>query len=120
VAVADFYWKNCVAAALKTPLRIQELPRFPAVERDLSLVVSKNIKYSQVELAVQQCKLKKLQQVRLFDVFENQKLGTDNKSMALNFRFIDEEKTLTDVETDRMMQQIIGQLEKELQAQIRK
>ena len=120
VAVADFHWANCVQVAMKTSLRVQELPRFPAVERDLSMVVSKNIPYSQVAAAVQQCKLKKLQQVRLFDVFENEKLGEDKKSMALSFRFLDEEKTLTDTETDSMMQQIVGQLEKELQAQIRK
>ncbi|MBU6157736.1 MAG: phenylalanine--tRNA ligase subunit beta [Bacteroidetes bacterium] len=120
VAVADFHWANCVEAAQKIPVRMLELPRFPAVERDLSLVLSKNILYSQVAAAVDQCKLQKLQQVRLFDVFENEKLGNDKKSMALNFRFVDEEKTLTDSETDGMMQQIIGQLEKELQAQIRK
>lgn len=120
VIVADFYWKDCIAASEAKSLRIAELPKFPQVERDLSIVVSKQLAYAAIEESVRKCKIKKLKQIRLFDVFENEKLGADKKSMALNFHFLDEEKTLTDKETDQMMQTIIGQLEKELHAEIRK
>jgi phenylalanyl-tRNA synthetase beta chain len=120
VFVADFYWRNCIAVSEARSLRFAELPRFPQVERDLSIVVSKQLAYAAIEESVRKCKIKKLKQVRLFDVFENEKLGTDKKSMALNFHFLDEEKTLTDKETDQMMQIIVGQLEKELHAEIRK
>ena len=62
----------------------------------------------------------KLQSVRLFDVFESDKLGADKKSMAVNFTFLDEEKTLTDKETDSMVNKLIEVFQKELGAEIRK
>jgi phenylalanyl-tRNA synthetase beta chain len=61
-----------------------------------------------------------LTHTRLFDVFESEKLGANKKSMALSFFFSDETKTLTDKEVDGMMAKIISQLEKEVQAEIRK
>jgi phenylalanyl-tRNA synthetase beta chain len=61
-----------------------------------------------------------LQEIRLFDVFESDKLGENKKSLALNFIFVDENKTLTDKEIDGMMQQIITAIEKQLNGEIRK
>ena len=58
--------------------------------------------------------------MRLFDVFESDKLGHGKKSLAVNFTFLDQEKTLTDVEIDGWMKKIMQALEKELQAEIRK
>jgi phenylalanyl-tRNA synthetase beta chain len=120
VIAADFVWKNCVHAAGEHASRLKELPKFPLVARDLSIVVSKQLKFTQIEQAIQNCKIKKLKKVRLFDVFENEKIGADKKSMALNFHFLDEEKTMTDNETDQIMQQVIQKLEQELKAEIRK
>ncbi|MFN5334756.1 MAG: phenylalanine--tRNA ligase subunit beta [Bacteroidota bacterium] len=120
VVSAVFFWENCIEAASQISARIKELPKFPLVERDLSMVVPQNLPFAKIEEAIQKCKIKKLKNIRLFDVFENEKLGADKKSMALNFHFLDEEKTMTDKDTDQMMQQIIQQLEKEVQAEIRK
>ena len=69
---------------------------------------------------MQKLKLEKLREVKLFDIFESEKLGKDKKSMAVNFTFLDEEKTLTDKEIDGWMGTIMSSLEKELQAEIRK
>jgi len=69
---------------------------------------------------VQALKLNKLQGIRLFDVFESEKLGAGKKSIAINFTFLDQEKTLTDQEIDGWMKAIITSLEKNLQAEIRK
>ena len=65
-------------------------------------------------------KLDKLQEVQLFDIFESEKLGTDKKSLAVSFTFLDEEKTPTDKEIDGMMNKIMTALEKELSVEIRK
>ena len=65
-------------------------------------------------------RLSKLQDVRLFDVFESEKLGKDKKSMAISFTFLDEEKTLTDKEIDSWMNKIMQGLEKDVNAEIRK
>ena len=64
--------------------------------------------------------MNKLQGLNLFDVFESEKLGKDKKSMAVNFTFLDTEKTLTDQEIDGWMNKIMLALEKDLQAEIRK
>ena len=65
-------------------------------------------------------KIARLKGFNLFDVFESDKVGAGKKSMAMSFRFRDEEKTLTDEEVEQMMKKIISIFEKELQAQIRK
>ncbi len=78
------------------------------------------MKYAEVEERISKLKLTKLQHVKLFDVFESEKLGADKRSLAVNFTFLDEEKTLTDKEIDGWMQKIMTTLEKELGAEIRK
>ena len=62
----------------------------------------------------------KLQEVKLFDIFESEKLGADKKSIAVSFTFLDQEKTLTDKEIDGWMSKIMMALEKELNVEIRK
>lgn len=120
VFIADINWDALLKIASKAKIDFIEIPKFPAVERDLAMVLAKNITYEQVEQTVLQAKVKRLKNIALFDVFESEKLGTDKKSIALNFVFQDAEKTLTDTETDKMMSQIMTQLEKELSAEIRK
>jgi phenylalanyl-tRNA synthetase beta chain len=101
-------------------IRYKEVNKFPVMQRDLSMVVDAKRTYGEMEAAVASLQLPLLRQHRLFDVFESEKLGAGKKSMALSFFFSDEEKTLTDKEVDKMMGQIIGQLEKVVAAEIRK
>jgi phenylalanyl-tRNA synthetase beta chain len=56
----------------------------------------------------------------LFDIFKSEKLGKDKQSMAMNFTFMDETKTMKDEEVEKMMKKITVQLEKEFQIEIRK
>ena len=104
----------------KNKIVYKEVSKFPAVQRDLALVVGTDTTYNVLETVVKKANLAKLQSMRLFDVFESDKLGLGKKSMAVNFTFLDEEKTLTDKETDAMMSRIIQSFEKELNAEIRK
>jgi phenylalanyl-tRNA synthetase beta chain len=69
---------------------------------------------------IKKLKISMLQNTRLFDVFESDKLGLGKKSMAINFTFIDEEKTLTDKEIEPIMNKLITSFEKEIGAEIRK
>jgi phenylalanyl-tRNA synthetase beta chain len=120
VYVADILWENCTKLAEKIRLSYKEIPRFPAVQRDLAFVVDRHLIYSKVEETVKLTRIPRLKQINLFDVFESEKLGAGKKSMALSFTFLDEEKTLTDKDIDEMMQKIIVTFEKELNAEIRK
>lgn len=120
VCYADIDWDKLIAAAKKTTLKFKEIPKFPAVQRDLALVVNKSVSYEQIEKITQLLRISKLTSLNLFDVFESEKLGAGKKSMAVSFIFQDEEKTMTDKDTDAIMAKITAAYEKELQAEIRK
>ncbi|HET6767718.1 MAG TPA: phenylalanine--tRNA ligase subunit beta, partial [Chitinophagaceae bacterium] len=113
-------WEAVLRLTFRQTPSIKELPRFPSVLRDISMVVPKHLAYSEVEKSVNNLKLSKLQEVKLFDIFESEKLGTDKKSIAVSFTFLDEEKTLTDKEIDAWMNKIMIMLESDLKAEIRK
>ena len=106
--------------ASKQNQQIKAIPKFPAVQRDLALIVPSQLRYEEVEKQVQKIKPATLLEMRLFDIFESEKLGAGKKSMAVNFTFLDEEKTLTDKEIDGWMNKIMTSFEKDLQAEIRK
>ncbi len=120
VFFADFDWNGIVQAVQKVQVAFKEIPKFPAVERDLALVVPRGLKYEAITARLGGLRLNKLKEVRLFDVFESEKLGAGKKSMAINLLFLDEEKMLTDKEIDGWMQKIMTSLEGELGAEIRK
>ena len=120
VFFAAINWEIVLKMALKQTLAIKELPRFPMVLRDISMVVPKQLAYAEVENSVNKLKLAKLQEVKLFDIFESEKLGADKKSIAVSFTFLDEEKTLTDKEIEGWMEKIMNALKNDLNAEIRK
>ena len=120
VLMANLNWDSILTAALQQKVSYKELAKYPAVERDLALVLDKAVSFAQIEAAVQQVKLPRLQSMRLFDVFESDKLGAGKKSLAIKFVFQDAEKTLTDSDVESMVGKLMKTFEKELQAEIRK
>jgi phenylalanyl-tRNA synthetase beta chain len=116
----DINYLALLKAVEKKKIIYKEVCKFPAVQRDLALIVNTSTTFDMIEAAVQKTKLNKLTNVRLFDVFESDKLGVGKKSMAVNFTFLDEEKTLVDKEVDSMINKLIATFEAELQAEIRK
>jgi phenylalanyl-tRNA synthetase beta chain len=115
----DLNWQEIMSSVQSLQLYITELPKQLPVYRDLAMIVDKATSYGNVEKTIQTIGLEKLKQVQLFDIFESEKLGSNKKSLAVSFTFLDEEKTLTDKEIDAMMNRIISSLETNLQAQIR-
>lgn len=120
VFFADLNWDLIVNKSKAGKVQFKPLSKFPLVHRDIAVVIPKSLKYITVEESVKKLNLKKLQSIQLFDVFESEKLGADKKSIAVNFTFLDEEKTLTDGEIDGWMKKIMRSLETELNAEIRK
>ncbi len=120
VYFADFNWTLLASMSAGSKQAFREIPRFPAVQRDLAMIVSRQLAYEEVEKTIRKIKLSKLQDLQLFDIFESEKIGADKKSIALSFTFQDEEKTLTDKEIDSWMSKIMTTLEKDLQAELRK
>lgn len=120
VYFVDIFYGTILAFVEKQKIVYSELGKFQPVQRDLAIIVDKSLKYADVETAIKKLKLSRLQYMRLFDVFESEKLGTNKKSFAINFTFIDDNKTLTDKEIEGMMNAIIQKVETELKGEIRK
>jgi len=116
----DINWDKILQLNNSIQVRYHEISKFPAATRDLSIVVDKTLKYETIEQVTFAAKLKKLQSINLFDIFESEKLGADKKAMAISLTFLDEEKTMTDKDIDVMMASLITAYEKELNAVIRK
>jgi phenylalanyl-tRNA synthetase beta chain len=113
-------WEKLISFTAKDEISFEPIAKFPQVQRDLSILIDKKITYAEIENVVKSLQIKKLENIQLFDVFENEKLGENKKSLAINFAFIDKEKTLTDQEIETMMHKIISNLETKLNAIIRR
>lgn len=120
VYFADINWQVLIEQMKVADLRFTPLPNQLPVYRDLAMVVPGTLAFNTVNESIRKIKLPKLKSVKLFDVFESDKLGAGKKSLAINFTFLDDEKTLTDKEIDGMMNRIMLTLEQELKAEIRK
>jgi len=96
-----------------------EVPRFPTVRRDLSLLVPDAARFEELRRIATQAERKLLREVGLFDVYQGDKLPAGRKSYALSFILRDEEKTLTDEQVDKAMGRIRAALEKEAGAEVR-
>lgn len=116
----DINWNHVTELFSKHIIQYREIAKFPAVQRDLAIVVNEQLSYGDIEQVAHRTKISKLTSVSLFDIFKSDKLGAGKKSMAISFTFQDEDKTLTDNEIDGMMGKIMQAFEKELNAEIRK
>ena len=119
VFFADIHWEKLTALAKDLKIEFSEISKYPEVQRDISMILNKDILYESVETLTMGLNISKLINIKLFDIFESEKLGSDKRSLAVSFTFSDKEKTLTDKEIDSMMNKIIVSYQKELGAKIR-
>jgi phenylalanyl-tRNA synthetase beta chain len=103
-------------------VRVQPLPKFPAAERDLSLVLPRGVTYAAIENALGGAKAPHLQKVILKDVFVDEtgvKLAADQKSVTVTLTFREEDRTLTSDEVDRAVETLRDHAKAELGAVFR-
>jgi len=116
---AECEWKLILRAFAKhTPL-FKELPRFPSVRRDLALVLDQQTSYRELEKIAYQTERKLLTEVRLFDVYEGDKLPAGKKSYAISFTFSDDNQTLTDKQVDKAISTLLQAFEQKAGASLR-
>lgn len=121
VFFADFHFENILKAVGSNKIQFTEISRFPAVRRDLALVLNQTVPFSDIVAVANKTAKKILKEVNLFDVFEDAgKLGEGKKSYAVSFIFEDPEKTLQEKEIDALTQQLQQAFESKLGAVIRK
>ena len=119
VFYADINWTVLMKAIRKNKVEYTEISKFPAVSRDLALLLDKSVEFAQVEQISRQSERKLLKSVELFDVYEGKNLPAGKKSYAVNFILQDEQKTLNDKQIDAVMQKIITNLKQQLGAELR-
>ncbi len=118
VYYADIVFDTLVAQVERKKIRFKELNRFPEVERDLALLVDKDVRYEQLEKIAYKTD-PAIQSVNLFDVYEGKNLPEGKKSYALNFVITNQERTFTAEEVQAVMDKLIRAYEKEAGAQLR-
>jgi len=119
VFFADFNWDNVLSLVGKTKLKFTEIPKFPAVRRDLALLLDKTVTYKELEELAFNAERKLLKDVNLFDIYEGDKLEAGKKSYAVSFMLQDEEATLNDKQIDNVMQKLIKTYTEKLGAVLR-
>ena len=119
VYFAELNWTQLMKATKKNEVLFTEIPKHPAVSRDLALLVDNSVEFAQIEQIARQTEKKLLKQVELFDVYEGKNLPAGKKSYAVNFILQDTEKTMNDKQIDAIMTKLITNLKKQLNAELR-
>jgi phenylalanyl-tRNA synthetase beta chain len=120
VYYADFDWALLLDIVRKNKIINKEVSKYPAVRRDLSMLVDANVSFDELKTIAFKTDKKLIRNVQVFDVYIGDKLPAGKKSYALNFTLQDEEQTLTDKQIDSVMQKIIYNLAQTAKAEIRK
>jgi phenylalanyl-tRNA synthetase beta chain len=119
VWVAECNWNNLLNLYKNFRIEYTEVPKFPAVRRDLALLLDDSVKFDQIIQIAKLTEHKLLSEINLFDVYQGNKLPPGKKSYAVSFTFIDPESTLTDHQIEKSMSRLIAAFQKELFAELR-
>ena len=119
VYFAEFSWNALMKETKKNKVTYTDLSKFPAVKRDLALLLDKAVQFAEIQKIAQESERKLLKEVILFDVYEGKNLPAGKKSYAVSFYLEDETKTLNDKQIDAIMKKIQTNLEQKLGAQLR-
>lgn len=119
VYYAELDWTALMKTVGNVQVLYKEVSKYPAVSRDLALLIDSNVEFAAIENVARQTEKKLLKAVELFDVYEGEKLPAGKKSYAVNFKLQDETKTLTDKQIDAIMSKIITNIKNKLGAELR-
>ena len=119
VFYAELNWTALMKVIRKQKVEFTDIPKYPAVSRDLALLIDKNVEFAQIEEIARQTEKKLLKKVELFDVYEGDKLPQGKKSYAVNFILQDAEKTMGDKQIEAIMNKLITSLKQKLGAELR-
>ena len=119
VFYADLNWQQLMKAIKNVKVGYKEISKFPAVRRDLALLLDKKVQFAEIEKIAYNTEKRLLKDVELFDVYEGKNLETGKKSYAVSFLLQDENQTLNDKQIDRIMQKLIANLQSQLNAKLR-
>jgi len=118
VFYAEFNW-DLLIQLLSNKIKFTAIPKYPEVRRDFALLIDTSVTYESIYKVALQTEKYHLKDVTLFDVYEGANLSEGKKSYAIGFTLQDEDKTLTDVQIDKIMSKLQFNFESQLGAQLR-
>ena len=110
---------TAVEAGLKPSPSFQEITRFPAVSRDMALLLPAETSHKEVVAAIESAGVKRLTSIKLFDVYAGANIEEGKKSMAYSLTFQNPEASLTDEEVAKFMEKISKALAEQVSAEVR-
>lgn len=119
IIFADFHWDTILEEIPINDFVVKSIPKFPRVKRDFALLLDNEITFDALRTAAFQTEKQLLKEVSLFDVYTGKNLPKGKKSYALSFTLLDERKTLTDKQIDKIMGKLQQRFEKDFDAQLR-
>ena len=119
VVFADIKWDVILPLVGNKKIKVSDLAKFPAVKRDLALLLDEKVEFKDLYNLAFQAERKLLKEVDLFDVYEGKNLPEGKKSYAVSFVLQDEDKTLNDKQIDKIMQKLQQTFEKNVGAELR-
>lgn len=119
VLYAELFWNRLLKKSNQNVI-YKEVPKYPEVRRDLSLVIDKKVSFDEIKQLTEKAERKLIKQVNVFSVYEGENIGKDKKAYAISFILQDENQTLKDKQIDNVMNRLISTFERDLSALIRK
>ena len=119
VYYADLNWRELMKAVKNNAVTYKDISKYPAVKRDLALLLDKQVQFAEIEKIAYETDKKLLKRVELFDVYEGKNLEAGKKSYAVSFTLQDENATLNDKQIDKLMNKLVQNLETKLGAKLR-
>ena len=119
VFYADLNWNELMKAIKNVKVSYTEISKFPAVKRDLALLLDKKVQFAEIEKIAYETEKKLLKSVELFDVYEGNNLEAGKKSYAVSFLLQDENATLNEKQIEKIMQKLVANLQNKLEAKLR-
>lgn len=119
VYYAELSWTLLMKEIKKSKVTFSDISKYPAVKRDLALLLDKSVQFAEIEKIAMDSDRKLLKEVSLFDVYEGKNLPAGKKSYAVSFYLQDEDKTLNEKQIDGIMKKIQTNLETKLNATLR-
>ncbi len=119
VFCADFNWDNLLKVINQQTIKFKDISKYLEVKRDFSLLINEDVTFESIFKLAKQTENNFLKDINLFDVYTGDKLAEGKKSYAVSFTLQDKNKTLTDVQIDKIMSKIQKRFESELSAELR-
>ncbi|MFJ1474119.1 phenylalanine--tRNA ligase subunit beta [Capnocytophaga cynodegmi] len=119
VLFANICWNVILESVKNHKIIYQEISKFPKVRRDLALLLDDNISFNDIYKIAFETEKSILKDISLFDVYQGDKLPEGKKSYAVSFTLQDINKTLTDKQIDKSMQNLLRKFEEKLGASLR-